>query len=221
MYRYKLLLLKPSVKALMQSSKVSIRTDHRGFLSLQFMIRNEDGQICFVEYYVSTLLQNLKLNKIMIKNFSKKMDFSVCVNLCLLVRVLTHLIFILFFCQKYLWFLRKPSDADTRRELHTRFRWINTHIFTGLMDALSNFHIEVLYFCYVECVSVVRLFETYTIPKHVLDWQCVSYWNIYHSRTSFRLMLCQICCMEGRQKLFVSVTHCLWRSPDKQINKQM
>nr|XP_054748059.1 cell cycle checkpoint protein RAD1-like [Lytechinus pictus] len=49
--RYKLCLLKPSIKALMQSSKVSIRTDNRGFLSLQYMIRNEDGQISFVEYY--------------------------------------------------------------------------------------------------------------------------------------------------------------------------
>lgn len=52
--RYKLSLIKPSVKALSVSSKVSMRTDHRGFLSLQYMIRNEDGQVCFVEYYVST-----------------------------------------------------------------------------------------------------------------------------------------------------------------------
>lgn len=52
-YRYKLSLIKPSVKALAVSSKVSMRTDHRGFLSLQYMIRNEEGQVCFVEYYVS------------------------------------------------------------------------------------------------------------------------------------------------------------------------
>ncbi|KAB0355061.1 hypothetical protein FD755_022520 [Muntiacus reevesi] len=38
-------------QALVLSCKVSIRTDNRGFLSLQYMIRNEDGQICFVEYY--------------------------------------------------------------------------------------------------------------------------------------------------------------------------
>ncbi|XP_012974481.1 cell cycle checkpoint protein RAD1 isoform X2 [Mesocricetus auratus] len=50
-FRYKLSLLKPSTKALALSCKVSIRTDNRGFLSLQYMIRNEDGQICFVEYY--------------------------------------------------------------------------------------------------------------------------------------------------------------------------
>ncbi|XP_063312915.1 cell cycle checkpoint protein RAD1 [Pelobates fuscus] len=49
--RYKISLLKPSTKALALSCKVSIRTDNRGFLSLQYMIRNDDGQICFVEYY--------------------------------------------------------------------------------------------------------------------------------------------------------------------------
>ncbi|PKK19919.1 RAD1 checkpoint DNA exonuclease, partial [Columba livia] len=49
--RYKISLLKPSTKALALSCKVSIRTDAQGFLSLQYMIRNEDGQICFVEYY--------------------------------------------------------------------------------------------------------------------------------------------------------------------------
>ncbi|XP_069820873.1 cell cycle checkpoint protein RAD1 [Dendropsophus ebraccatus] len=49
--RYKISLLKPSIKALALSCKVSIRTDNRGFLSLQYMVRNEDGQICFVEYY--------------------------------------------------------------------------------------------------------------------------------------------------------------------------
>lgn len=47
------MLLKPSTKALSQASKVCIRTDARGFLSLQYMIRLEDGQICFVEYLVS------------------------------------------------------------------------------------------------------------------------------------------------------------------------
>ncbi|KFQ35395.1 Cell cycle checkpoint protein RAD1 [Mesitornis unicolor] len=49
--RYKISLLKPSTKALALSCKVSIRIDAQGFLSLQYMIRNEDGQICFVEYY--------------------------------------------------------------------------------------------------------------------------------------------------------------------------
>uniref|UniRef100_A0A8C0Y0J4 RAD1 homolog (S. pombe) n=1 Tax=Cyprinus carpio carpio TaxID=630221 RepID=A0A8C0Y0J4_CYPCA len=44
-------LLKPSTKALALSCKVSVRTDSPGFLSLQYLVRNDDGQICFVEYY--------------------------------------------------------------------------------------------------------------------------------------------------------------------------
>uniref|UniRef100_A0A8C9T562 RAD1 homolog (S. pombe) n=1 Tax=Scleropages formosus TaxID=113540 RepID=A0A8C9T562_SCLFO len=44
-------LLKPSTKALSLSCKVSVRTDNQGFLSLQYLVRNDDGQICFVEYY--------------------------------------------------------------------------------------------------------------------------------------------------------------------------
>ncbi|XP_052432449.1 cell cycle checkpoint protein RAD1 [Carassius gibelio] len=49
--RFKMSLLKPSTKALALSCKVSVRTDSRGFLSLQYLVRNDDGQICFVEYY--------------------------------------------------------------------------------------------------------------------------------------------------------------------------
>uniref|UniRef100_A0A8C4R642 Cell cycle checkpoint protein RAD1 n=1 Tax=Eptatretus burgeri TaxID=7764 RepID=A0A8C4R642_EPTBU len=49
--RYRVNLLKPFTKALTLSCKVAIRTDSRGLLSLQFMIRTEDGQICFVEFY--------------------------------------------------------------------------------------------------------------------------------------------------------------------------
>ncbi|XP_076815612.1 cell cycle checkpoint protein RAD1-like [Clavelina lepadiformis] len=49
--RYRLSLLKPSVKAVNLATKVCVRMDHRGFLSLQYMIKNENGQICFVEYY--------------------------------------------------------------------------------------------------------------------------------------------------------------------------
>lgn len=48
--RYKLALLKPCSKALSQSSKISLRVDHRGFLSLQCMIPMEDKHTCFVEY---------------------------------------------------------------------------------------------------------------------------------------------------------------------------
>ncbi|XP_032831440.2 cell cycle checkpoint protein RAD1 isoform X2 [Petromyzon marinus] len=48
--RYKASFLKPSAKALSQASKVSVRMDWRGLLSLQFMIPN-DGEVSFVEYY--------------------------------------------------------------------------------------------------------------------------------------------------------------------------
>ena len=50
MNRYKLSLLKPSLKALLQSTKISVRMDGRGFLSLQYMIKTEDGNTSFVEY---------------------------------------------------------------------------------------------------------------------------------------------------------------------------
>ena len=50
--RYKLALLKPCTKALSQSTKVSLRVDHRGFLSLQCMIVPENKQVCFVEFLV-------------------------------------------------------------------------------------------------------------------------------------------------------------------------
>ena len=48
--RYKTSLMKPATRALSASSKVSVRTDPRGFLSMQYMVLNEDGQVCFVEY---------------------------------------------------------------------------------------------------------------------------------------------------------------------------
>ena len=49
-------LLKPSTKALNLSSKVSIRMDQRGFISLQYMILTDDSQICFVEFLVCCTL---------------------------------------------------------------------------------------------------------------------------------------------------------------------
>ena len=47
-----MMLIKPSTKALNQSTKTSLRVDHRGFLSLQFMIVCD--VVCFVEYLVSS-----------------------------------------------------------------------------------------------------------------------------------------------------------------------
>lgn len=49
--RYKLALLRPSIKPLSVAQKVSVRTDDRGFLCLQFMIKTEDNHICFVEIF--------------------------------------------------------------------------------------------------------------------------------------------------------------------------
>ena len=49
--QYRWSLLKPTLKAISLTNKVCIRVDHRGFLSLQCMLKNESGQVCFVEYY--------------------------------------------------------------------------------------------------------------------------------------------------------------------------
>lgn len=49
-FRYKTSLLKHSTKVLQSAQKVSIRTDKRGFLSLQFMINADNTQPSFVEY---------------------------------------------------------------------------------------------------------------------------------------------------------------------------
>lgn len=49
--RYLLSLLKPSVRAINLASKVCVRVDKRGFLSFQYMIKNENSHNCFVEYY--------------------------------------------------------------------------------------------------------------------------------------------------------------------------
>ena len=53
------------MKALTLSSKISIRMDNRGFLSLQFMIQNEDNQISFVEYLVSSCCYDIKVISIL------------------------------------------------------------------------------------------------------------------------------------------------------------
>ena len=68
-------LLKPSVKALMLSSRISLRTDKRGFLSMQYMIKTEDGQVCFVEYFVS------------IRELSKVLLRCICIILAGLSRI--------------------------------------------------------------------------------------------------------------------------------------
>ncbi|GAB6030047.1 ssDNA endodeoxyribonuclease [Chamberlinius hualienensis] len=49
--RYNTVLLKPSIKALAPSQKISIRTDDRGLLCFQFLIKTECGHESFIEYY--------------------------------------------------------------------------------------------------------------------------------------------------------------------------
>lgn len=52
-FRYQLSLLKHCTKALSAASKISLRVDVRGFLSLQCMIVPEGKQVCFVEFLVT------------------------------------------------------------------------------------------------------------------------------------------------------------------------
>lgn len=45
--------MRPAMKPLAISSKVSIRSDEDGLLCLQFMIQTEAKQLCYIEYFVS------------------------------------------------------------------------------------------------------------------------------------------------------------------------
>jgi len=49
--KYSLSLLKPSVKALNISQKISIRLDDAKCLCFQYMIKLEDNTVSFVEFY--------------------------------------------------------------------------------------------------------------------------------------------------------------------------
>lgn len=51
-FRYRLSLIKRVNKALHLAQKVSIRTDTRGILSMQFMIEQPDNQHIFIEFFV-------------------------------------------------------------------------------------------------------------------------------------------------------------------------
>jgi cell cycle checkpoint protein len=50
--RYKLKTLQPSVKALNLATKTQVRMNSRGTLSLQHLLKTEDGHSCFVEFYM-------------------------------------------------------------------------------------------------------------------------------------------------------------------------
>lgn len=49
-FRYKLKMLKPSEKALALSSKISIRINTLGYISLQFLVQLADSQAVFIEF---------------------------------------------------------------------------------------------------------------------------------------------------------------------------
>ncbi len=52
-HNYKLSLLQPAVKALSISHKTQLRMNQVGVLSLQHMIKNEDKNISFVDFFVA------------------------------------------------------------------------------------------------------------------------------------------------------------------------
>ncbi|XP_043463822.1 cell cycle checkpoint protein RAD1 isoform X2 [Leptopilina heterotoma] len=54
---YKLQHIKPVVKALACSHQVSIKTDDRGLLCFQYMVKTEEGQTCFIEYFMSPVVE--------------------------------------------------------------------------------------------------------------------------------------------------------------------
>ena len=51
--KYLLPHIKPAMKAMLCSNKVSLRTNESGLLCFQYMIKTDDGINCFTEYYVS------------------------------------------------------------------------------------------------------------------------------------------------------------------------
>lgn len=50
--KYLLTHIKPAMKAMSCSNKVSLRTNETGLLCFQYMIKTDDGVVCFIEYYV-------------------------------------------------------------------------------------------------------------------------------------------------------------------------
>lgn len=53
-FRYKLSLMKPSIKPLGIAQKVSLRIDDTGLICFQFMIKVEDNHNCYIDFYVSS-----------------------------------------------------------------------------------------------------------------------------------------------------------------------
>jgi len=53
-YRYRLSLLKSSVKSLLISEKVSMRFDKRDLLAFQYMVKTDDGPTCYIDFFCSS-----------------------------------------------------------------------------------------------------------------------------------------------------------------------
>ncbi|XP_011684612.1 PREDICTED: cell cycle checkpoint protein RAD1 [Wasmannia auropunctata] len=53
---FKLVHIKPAMKALSCANKVSLRTNNVGLLCFQYMVQTENGHTCFIEYYISPLI---------------------------------------------------------------------------------------------------------------------------------------------------------------------
>ncbi|KAL0266970.1 UNVERIFIED_CONTAM: hypothetical protein PYX00_009367 [Menopon gallinae] len=57
-YSYKIIHIKPSIKPLGISNKVSIRINDRGFLCFQYMIKIDENHVSFVEYYCTPVVDD-------------------------------------------------------------------------------------------------------------------------------------------------------------------
>ncbi|XP_047365843.1 cell cycle checkpoint protein RAD1-like isoform X1 [Vespa velutina] len=53
---YRLAHIKPAMKALSYANKVSLRTDDCGLLCFQYMVKTEEGHTCYIEYYISPVI---------------------------------------------------------------------------------------------------------------------------------------------------------------------
>lgn len=53
---FKLIHIKPAMKALSCANKVCLRTSNAGLLNFQYMIKTENGHTCYMEYYISPLI---------------------------------------------------------------------------------------------------------------------------------------------------------------------
>ncbi|XP_078040838.1 cell cycle checkpoint protein RAD1 isoform X2 [Augochlora pura] len=55
---YKLSHIKPAIKAFVYANKISLRTDTRGLLYFQHMVQTDEGQTCYIEYYISPVIDS-------------------------------------------------------------------------------------------------------------------------------------------------------------------